>query len=203
MKRSRMMTLHSFPEKEAQKDWPPKVLWGTCLVIMVLTFALDVHLPLGIASAVPYILAVLIAAFLRTTPVLFGVALASSFLTVFGMVYSPGPAQILSWHVLSNRGLAIFSIWIVAVIMDHRNSLEAKKEAAQARVRILEGLLAICANCKKIRDDSNVWHQLESYIVTHSEASFTHGLCPVCLEQSLREIPVMKKSLKIPPSNTF
>ena len=168
---------------------------------MILTFALDVHLPLGIASAVPYILVVLIAAFLKVTPVLFGVALASSFLTVLGMVYSPGPAQILSWHVLSNRGLAIFSIWIVAVIMDHRNSLEAKKEAAQARVRILEGLLAICANCKMIRDDSNVWHQLESYIVSHSEASFTHGLCPVCLEESLKEIPVMKKALKISPSD--
>ena len=44
----------------------------------------------------------------------------------------------------------------------------------------LKGLLPICANCKKIRDDKGYWNQIESYIQTHSEAEFTHSMCPVC-----------------------
>jgi PAS domain S-box-containing protein len=46
----------------------------------------------------------------------------------------------------------------------------------------LEGLLPICSSCKKIRDRNGVWHQLEAYITNHSEAKFTHGACPNCLE---------------------
>lgn len=53
-------------------------------------------------------------------------------------------------------------------------------EAALARVRQLQGLLPICAYCKRIRDDGNYWQQVESYISEHSEASFTHGICPDC-----------------------
>jgi hypothetical protein len=49
--------------------------------------------------------------------------------------------------------------------------------------RSLKGLLPICANCKKIRDDKGYWNQIESYIQTHSEAEFTHGICPECSER--------------------
>ncbi len=51
------------------------------------------------------------------------------------------------------------------------------------RVKVLEGLIPICAKCKKIRDDRGYWNQLEKYIRDHSEAEFTHGLCPECLEE--------------------
>jgi len=53
---------------------------------------------------------------------------------------------------------------------------------SQAEAKNLEGLLPICAQCKKIRDDAGDWHILEAYIVEHSEAQFTHGLCPECLK---------------------
>ncbi len=46
----------------------------------------------------------------------------------------------------------------------------------------LKGLLPICANCKKIRDDKGYWNQIESYIQDHSEAAFSHGICPECSE---------------------
>jgi len=52
-----------------------------------------------------------------------------------------------------------------------------------ARVKTLGGLLPICANCKKIRDDKGYWNQLEGYIQDHSEAEFTHGICPECIEK--------------------
>jgi len=56
-------------------------------------------------------------------------------------------------------------------------------QEAMGRVRQLEGLLPICSYCKSIRDDQDYWHQLESYVSSHSEAEFTHSICPACFRQ--------------------
>ena len=56
-------------------------------------------------------------------------------------------------------------------------------QAALAKVKLLSGLLPICASCKKIRDDGGYWHQVEVYIQSHSEAEFSHGLCPDCVQE--------------------
>jgi len=58
--------------------------------------------------------------------------------------------------------------------------IELKKALEQ--ISTLSGLVPICANCKKIRDDKGFWNQLESYIEKHSEAQFSHGICPECAE---------------------
>ncbi len=61
--------------------------------------------------------------------------------------------------------------------------LEIKKSAlekALTKVKQLSGLLPICASCKNIRDDKGYWSQIELYISEHSEAEFSHGLCPDC-----------------------
>jgi CheY-like chemotaxis protein len=58
---------------------------------------------------------------------------------------------------------------------------------ALASVRRLKGLLPICAYCKSIRDDSDYWHRVEHYLSEHSEAEFTHGICPTCFEQAEAE----------------
>ncbi len=50
-------------------------------------------------------------------------------------------------------------------------------------VKTLKGLLPICSNCKKIRDDKGYWNQIESYISDHSDALFSHGICPDCMGQ--------------------
>jgi PAS domain S-box-containing protein len=60
---------------------------------------------------------------------------------------------------------------------------EKELEAALAGLKVLRGLLPICASCKKIRGDDGGWVQLETYISRHSEADFTHGLCPSCLAE--------------------
>jgi CheY-like chemotaxis protein len=59
----------------------------------------------------------------------------------------------------------------------------AELEKAIYQVRQLQGLLPICMDCKKIRDDKNYWHQVEHYIMKHADVSFTHGICPGCLEK--------------------
>jgi len=65
-----------------------------------------------------------------------------------------------------------------------RNSMiYTRLKKAHEEIRVLRGILPICASCKKIRDDQGYWTQLESYIRNHSEAEFTHGICPVCEEK--------------------
>jgi phosphoserine phosphatase RsbU/P len=57
-------------------------------------------------------------------------------------------------------------------------------EAAVLRVKRLQGLIPICSYCKRIRSDSDDWEQLETYISEHSEAQFSHGICPPCLAKA-------------------
>lgn len=61
--------------------------------------------------------------------------------------------------------------------------LELKNALAQ--VKKLEGIIPICMYCKKIRDDQNSWKQLERYITDHSEAQFSHGMCPTCAQEQM------------------
>jgi sigma-B regulation protein RsbU (phosphoserine phosphatase) len=59
-------------------------------------------------------------------------------------------------------------------------------EDALRRVKQLQGLLPICSYCKKIRNDRNYWEQVDAYITSHSEAQFSHGVCPDCYEIHLK-----------------
>ena len=68
-----------------------------------------------------------------------------------------------------------------ALLARHRELEEAMK-----RVKQLQGLLPICSFCKKIRNDLNYWEQVDSYIASHSEAQFSHGVCPECYETYLK-----------------
>ena len=66
---------------------------------------------------------------------------------------------------------------------DEREQLIQELQDALAQVRTLRGLIPICAWCKRIRNDQGYWEQLESYIKSHSEADFTHGMCPDCAKK--------------------
>ncbi len=65
-----------------------------------------------------------------------------------------------------------------------------KLEEALENIRTLRGLLPICAGCKRIRDDSGYWNHLENYIAAHSDATFTHGLCPECVQRLYGEYDI-------------
>jgi len=56
-------------------------------------------------------------------------------------------------------------------------------QEALANIKTLRGLLPLCASCKRIRDDKGYWNQLEAYILNHSDAEITHGICPDCMKQ--------------------
>lgn len=68
-------------------------------------------------------------------------------------------------------------------VQQEREILIQELTQALAEVKTLSGLLPICASCKKIRDDTGYWRQIEEYISRHSKAEFTHGLCPECAKK--------------------
>lgn len=87
--------------------------------------------------------------------------------------------------------------WITRVIIigienrELAEKLNLRNEELQAsikKVTVLSGMLPICANCKKIRDDQGYYQQIEHYITEHSEAEFTHGICPDCAKELYPEI---------------
>ena len=67
-----------------------------------------------------------------------------------------------------------------------RSSMELKE--ALNTIKLLGGLLPICAACRKVRDQHENWHRLENYIEEHSEAEFTHGICPDCKQRLYPEL---------------
>lgn len=68
-----------------------------------------------------------------------------------------------------------------------RERLVSEREKALSEVRVLSGLLPICAACKKIRDEHGQWQEMERYVHDHSQADFSHGLCPACEQRLLRD----------------
>jgi len=74
-------------------------------------------------------------------------------------------------------------------ITEQRRAIKEKErifselQDSLANVRTLSGLLPICASCKKIRSDEGYWKEIEAYIEEHSNASFSHGICPACIQK--------------------
>lgn len=68
-----------------------------------------------------------------------------------------------------------------------RVKLIGELQNALAQIKTLKGLLPICAHCKKIRDDQGYWQQMETFIRDHSQAEFSHGICPECLKKHYSE----------------
>ena len=82
---------------------------------------------------------------------------------------------ITGWQLHATRR-SQYVAWVI------EKMLRTELETALADVQELRGMMPICSNCKKIRDDSGYWHQVEVYIRDNSSAEFTHGLCPECAD---------------------
>jgi len=161
------------------------------LVILALAaciFALDILTPKGVSGEALYAGLVLIALWSPRPRLIILVATGTSALTILGLFLSP-PGGLI-WMAIVNRVLAISAIWVTAslALLHHREARDRERliqqlQEALAQVKTLQGLLPICASCKKVRDDRGYWNQIETYIGDHSEAEFTHGLCPECAKK--------------------
>ncbi|MCK5255958.1 MAG: hypothetical protein KAQ81_08055, partial [Deltaproteobacteria bacterium] len=82
------------------------------------------------------------------------------------------------------RELAMGELFMAHNMLEQKvKERTAELEKRIKEVKVLSGFLPICASCKKIRDDRGYWNQIESYISTHSDAEFTHGICPECTKK--------------------
>jgi hypothetical protein len=77
--------------------------------------------------------------------------------------------------------------------LEEKRRAETLLRETQARVKHLEGFIPICSYCKKIRDDKASWQQMEQYISDHSEALFSHSICPECHQKVKADLAKMKK----------
>lgn len=87
------------------------------------------------------------------------------------------------WNALSRSGVFFLVVYMtckIRILFANQVLLNENLNASLIEIRRLSGLLPICSWCKKIRDDSGYWQQVEKYLSEHSEAEFTHGICPDC-----------------------
>ena len=178
---------------ENLKNMNTRRLYIACILLTMTVLMLDLVIPLGVAMGVPYILVVLISLWSPKKNFTVTVAAICSILTIAAFFYKPPVAEM--WKVVFNRILALSAIWITALLGLQRKIAEDKREEAIRErekalddIKILHGLIPICSSCKKIRDDKGYWSQLEVYIKNHSEADFSHGICPECAKRLYPEL---------------
>ena len=100
--------------------------------------------------------------------------------------------KVIAGHFIEFWNILVHSLFFATVVMLltrlrssllERDSLIGELRVSLKEIRTLSGLLPICASCKKIRDNIGVWQKLEDYISGHSDAKFTHGICPDCAKK--------------------
>jgi hypothetical protein len=105
--------------------------------------------------------------------------------------------EIFTAFIVLSIGLSIFSFrrWREQIrehaellrLMVEKEKMIVELQEATEKIKILRGFLPICSHCKKIRDDEGYWQQMEKYVSEHSEARFSHGICPNCAKEHYSE----------------
>jgi PAS domain S-box-containing protein len=115
-----------------------------------------------------------------------------------------GKERLIAWHntVLSDSGGNNVCTLSSGEDITEKRQVEVEREEiirklrkALVEIRTLKGIIPICSYCKKIRDDKGFWNQVEAYITHHTEAKFSHGMCPQCFA---REMKGLDQDLPLP-----
>jgi len=118
---------------------------------------------------------------------LYGTTASCRFLLTYGIV------------AVIARGLESSRAHYYSELLEEKTSLEK----AMQQIKTLRGLLPICSSCKSVRDDRGYWSQIETYLNNHSEAQFSHGICPSCLKKLYpAEFAEMTRSGHLPDLTT-
>ena len=107
--------------------------------------------------------------------------------TLTPFFYQRGWFYALSLLLLAGLIGAIHELRVLRLKARERE-LQRRIAEAVANVKVLSGLLPICANCKKVRDDKGYWSQIETYIHEHSDTKISHGICPDCMKKLYPEL---------------
>jgi hypothetical protein len=114
-------------------------------------------------------------------------ALWSVFRSIYTLFFERGAVDFMLSSSVQGASLLVYSLVFISSCFGLYvlNSQRVEYDLLKARdeVKALKGIIPICSSCKKIRDDKGYWTQVESYIRTHSEAEFSHSICPECVKK--------------------
>lgn len=161
-----------------------KLLLVLTIVSLVSTVTLlDVGTGDEVAVSSLFLLPVTLASWTAGRKVGFFVSIACA-VSVLGVDLWSGRQYRHAFTPFWNAAIVLSFFVVVASLVTNRRRLEGEQEArlqeAIASVKTLRGLIPVCAWCKKIRDDRGYWSEVEAYVAAHTEADFTHGVCPDC-----------------------
>lgn len=155
-----------------------------------LSFFTFYYIPIGIAAWYLRLGGVVITAILCTvvwfgSDALSGNPYDSSFLPVWNTIMRLCAFLAIGWT----------TYWLRQTLISEKDKTAAL-ERSLAEIKVLQGIVPICAECKKIRDDEGCWQQMEHYISQRSGARFSHSYCPTCAEALLREAKYLRDGHK-------
>jgi hypothetical protein len=145
-------------------------------LLAILIFAMDVSLQKQL-FAVLYVIPVALTGFWTRSSQSLRVIVITSFCTVLILTAGLALRLTIESMLLTDRLLVLAAIWMTAIL-----SLLRKK---QEELDLFRGMLPLCASCKKVRDTTGYWEQLESYLQNHLRVGYSHSYCPECAEQLL------------------
>lgn len=162
------------------KNWAPLPRFHPFLLagLVLITIVVDYLTGPAIHFPILYLLPIGLASWSGKQHWGYGLALTMPLVRLYFGVIRP---ETWSGPELALNALIRMTVFLLFVYLISRTAQQ--QGALQHEVRLLTGLLPICSFCKKIRNEANEWIQLEQYISDHSEAQFSHGLCPDCLRQ--------------------
>lgn len=173
------------PEMRVLPKWlsPIKSRFGAYSILLFISalvadYLTGPHIRLPIVSVIPIVLT----GWLAHSRMSLLIAIAAPALRLL--------ADVTVWHTDTSIPHAVINALTYMGVFSVLSILANRAGAARRlkeRVRTLEGILPICAFCKRIRDIDDEWHPLESYISQRSEAMFSHGFCPNCARQHYGE----------------
>jgi hypothetical protein len=156
--------------------------WWVALGAVML--AVDYITSEAVSFPAVYVVPVILAAWYSGTWPAVGLAIAVPVFRLLFLVMPNRPAEGMVTLALATalRGgiIIILALWFARLAEFER--------ALDRRVKVLEGLLPICAFCKNIRNEAGEWERMEAYISRRSEAEFSHGICPTCTETHYPDI---------------
>jgi hypothetical protein len=154
--------------------------WATisCLLVAAIVLMIDYTTGRLIRFPIAYVLPVGMAAWREQKPTAYAMAILLPLARV-GFHFPWHETQMLSVVVL-NASIIASALILYAYLVD-RTAWQTRE--LEKKVRVLEGILPICASCKRIRTEKGGYEQIEEYITEHSEASFSHGICPECAKK--------------------
>ena len=100
-------------------------------------------------------------------------------------------------EILSTFIVLVFLLLVFAIRRWNETARRTKElQDALHEIKVLKGTIPICSYCKQIRDEEGVWNDLEAYIRSHSDAEFSHGVCPECYKKEVEKLGSFEKYME-------